>query len=217
MERSISFSIAGKTYSVSRPGLRKWLELEETNKQIVDYIRDKNMVEASHSICSYLLCIIDADDLQSVYWKEVAEAYIQVTMLCIPSIDLPMFQVNLDDKKEGWDYEKRTWYLWSHLLASHYGWSLEYIAELDFNDALALLEEILVEDQLKKEWEWSLTELAYPYNKATEKSEYKQLPRPSWMTGKVIPAKSMKPVRMPADMIPVGVVMKWETDEKIVH
>lgn len=217
MELSISFDLDGKTYSVSKPRLRKWLELQEINKQITEYIRDKNMMEAANSICSYLLCIIEADDLQSIFWKEIAEAHIKIAMLCIPSIDLPMFHGNLDDRKEGWDYDKRTWYLWSHLLASHYGWSLEYIAELDFDDALSLLQEIFVADQLKKEWEWSLTEFAYPYNKTTEKSEYKALPRPSWMSGKTLPANATKSAKMPADMMPVGVVMKWEADEEIVN
>lgn len=219
MEQSVSFDLAGRSYSVSKPGLRKWLELEETNKQIIDYMRDKNMVEASNSICSYLLLVIEADDLHSIFWKEIAEAYISITMLCIPSIDLPLLHGSLEDKTEGWDYDKRTWYLWSHLLASRYGWSLEYIANVDFDDALALLQEIFVENQLKREWEWSLTELAYSYNKVTQRSEFRPLPRPSWMgSGKNIPAsKAEKPVRMPVEMMPIGLVMKWEEHGKIVN
>lgn len=217
MERTVSFIIDGRTYSVSKPGLRKWLELEDTNKQIIDFVRDKNMVEGTNSICSYLSCVIDIENIQSAFWKEIAEAYIKITMLCIPSIDLPLLHGKSDDRKDGWDYDKRTWYLWSHLLASHYGWSLEYIADIDFDDALALLQEIFVEDQLQREWQWSMSELAYSYNKITQKSEYRALPRPSWMSGSSIPNDKVRPVKMPVDMMPVGVVMKWEKDEKVIN
>lgn len=217
MERSVTFILDGKAYSVSKPGLRKWLELEDTNRKIIDFMRDKNIAEAVNSLCSYLSCVIEIENVRSIFWKEVVEAYIEINSLCLPSIDLPMLHGTLEDRKNGWDYDKRTWYLWSHLLASHYGWSLEYIAEIDFDDALALLQEIFVEDQLKKEWEWSLTEIAYPYNRITQKSEYKSLPRPSWMGGKAPTTEATKPTRMPADMMPIGVVMKWEDNGKIVN
>lgn len=217
MERSVSFIVDGKTYSVSKIGLRKWLELEETSKHIIDFMRDKNIVEVVNSMCSYLSCVIDVENIRSAFWREVAEAYIKINILCIPSIDLPFLHGKIEDRKDGWDYDERSWYLWSHLLASHYGWSLEYISELDFNDALALLQEIFVEDQLKKEWEWSLTEIAYPYNKVTEKSEYRPLPRPSWMSGKAPSIEATKPVRIPAGMMPVGIVMKWESNEKVIN
>ena len=116
-------------------------------------------------------------------------------------------------KQIGWDYPERSWYIWVHVLGKTFGWSVEYIAELELDDAIALMEEICVQDQLDKEWQYSLTEFAYDAKSGT----HKPLPRPQWMSGGFVDKKEelMKTI-MPKHMIPVGNIIpaKWMSDVK---
>lgn len=83
-------------------------------------------------------------------------------------------------------------------------------SELDPDDGVALLQEILTDDQLEKEWQWSLSEIAYPYNPDTKKSEFKNLPRPVWMQKEI--RKPVKQIKIPASMLPVGIVRHFKMD-----
>jgi len=107
------------------------------------------------------------------------------------------------DDEVGWDYPGRGWYYWSHLLAEAYGWTLEYIANLDIDDALSYIQEILTTNQLEHEFIWSTTEIAYPYNSTTKQSNFSPLSRPYFMFEKAKPVKIFK---IPKAMMPVGVI-----------
>jgi len=74
---------------------------------------------------------------------------------------------------------------------------------------------MLVDDQLEKEWEWSLSELAYSYNSSTKKSEFKELPRPDWMDGKEI--EEIKLIKIPKSMMPVGQVVRMDGTTEILQ
>ena len=214
----ISFTLGEVEYSVKMT-LRLWLELQEIDKKIADFMRGKSMLEASASICSYLSVVtkLDTEIIKTFFWMDIANAYVTIRLGCIPEIDFPLLHSKSDSSPITWDYDGRTWYLWSHLLASEYGWTPDIIENLYFEDAIAYIQEILIDDQLTKEWQWSLSELAYPYNQATRKSEFKALPRPSWMTGMQRLSKPIETSRLPIDMIPTGLVLKWEQNEKVVN
>jgi hypothetical protein len=59
-----------------------------------------------------------------------------------------------------------------------------------------------LEEQLDKEWTYSLSEIAFPYNSSTKKSEYKPLDRPEWMLP--ISPKQLPVIKMRKDMMPMG-------------
>lgn len=218
-EQSTSFTLGDVEYTVAKLGLRQWLELEEINKKIIEAMKGKSMLEASSLICSYLSVItkLDEETLKTFFWLEIADAYITILLSCIPTTDFPLLHgTTKEETPISWDYEGRTWYMWSHLLMSKYGWTLKDTEDLYFNDGIAYIQEILIEEQLDKEWQWSLSEIAYSYNQITHKSEFKALPRPSWMVGmnKIEPPKV---ARLPVSMLPQGLVMKWEQNEKVVN
>ena len=73
---------------------------------------------------------------------------------------------------------------------------------LDIDTAIGLYQEISIDDQFEKEWEWSLSEIAFPYNQSTKKQEYKPLERPEWMLP--ISPKQLPTMKMRKDMMPVG-------------
>jgi hypothetical protein len=80
-----------------------------------------------------------------------------------------------------WEYPGRTWFIWVHTLSKMYSWSIEYISELDFDYAIALLHEIISDEYYAREWQWGLSEIAYSYDTNTKSSKYKALPKPEWM------------------------------------
>lgn len=119
-----------------------------------------------------------------------------------PDPSLPILKSPKAKKESDWEYKGRSWNYFSHLLADAYGWTLEYIAELDVNEALGHIQEVLTSEHLEHEFYHSLSEVAFAYNKSTKKSDYKPLTRPYWM----LPvAKPLRKFRIPKSLLPLGV------------
>lgn len=112
---------------------------------------------------------------------------------------------NPDKKTDRWEYKGQYMAEWIDHFARNYGWSLEQILDLDIDVAALLLQEILLENQFKKEWEYNLSELAYQYDENTKKSHHKPLKRPYWMN----PAADaeIKKTKLLRSMLPIGVVI----------
>lgn len=207
-------------YTLDRVGLKKWIELEDIRYNIRKAAESGNTDELASQLClhvSVAFCI-PYEDVEKLDWDEVAYAFQIGTLACVPKNDYAILKSKSKDEKEiSWDYPGRTFYLWANMLARAYGWTLDYIAELDFDAAIALMQEILVDQQTEKEWQWMLSEIAYPYNPTKKVSEFKALPRPSWMSEKRIVAP-VKNVKILKSMLPVGAVVKMDgTLENVVH
>jgi hypothetical protein len=192
--------------SVVRPHLKRWLELEQ--------IKSRERADRVEMICHYLSAFLDWTDeqLEQVGWVDALTIYSECLKVNSPKLNLSFMQFKEEKTRvEPWDYPERWWYSFAHMLAQSYGWTLDTIAELDVDDALALVQEVLLDEQFKREWEWSLTEIAYPYDKGSKKSIFHPLERPAWMYVK----KEIRKTRIPARMLPVGNVigMPDETTE----
>lgn len=103
---------------------------------------------------------------------------------------------------EPYDYDGRNWAWVVHKLASRYGWGRDEIFNLYPEEAAAYLQEILISETLEAEERYSLSELAYTFDKATGKSRYVPYRKPSWMYNQELP----KPVRTLKAAMPYGVV-----------
>ena len=204
--------IGDKTYEVSQLRLKKWVEFESLKENVTSEAKHGNVDGFSEAILSCVSLCVNVEELEKVSWMDVASAYAQCQEINQPSIKFPIFLTQIRSRKQiGWDYEGRSWYVWAHLLAKAFNWSLEYIAELVIDDAIALIEEIFVQDQLDKEWEWSLSELAYD----GKSGKHKPLPRPNWMSsGYVDKKEELMKTKMPKHMMPVGNIIpaKWMDD-----
>jgi hypothetical protein len=75
---------------------------------------------------------------------------------------------------------------------------------LGIDDFYALLQELLTEEQLEKEWEHSLSEVAYQYDPASKTNSLVPLRRPSWML-RVVLSKASKEV--PSELMPKGLIL----------
>lgn len=206
-------------YSLDRLGLKKWLELEKIRETFLKAAGEGNINDTVSSIISYISVALDVSVDIELPWYEIADAFTAIIIESAPKYNFAILAQRkeiIDDSKPSWDYPERTWYLWSHILASTYGWTLNYIESLYFNDALALIQEIMVDAQLKKEWDWGLSEIGYQYDESAKISRLRPLPRPSWMTEISGPPKKVK---IPKYLMPVGIVVKLGTEknETSVH
>ena len=178
---------------------RKWIALEEAKITIQKSVESS---EFPDRIFDYLSTAFDSVN-ENEPWENSVLSFSKALSDFQPK-KIPL--LTSSPKKEKpipWDYEGRSWAYWSHILAKAYGWTLEYIAELDMDEALARVQEILADEQLDREFTYSLSEIAYPYNSSTKKSIYKPMPRPFWMKDSVPPVKAF---RFERNLLPVGLV-----------
>jgi len=221
----VEISLSETVYSVTRPKLRKWLSIEKLRTKLTESAekKDNGFIDYLLSYLSALLGV-PAVDLEDTPWYEIIEGYHLSAIECSPKLDLSIISSGKkDDNKpeelpDPWEYDERLWYSWCSILSKNFGWTIEYNAELDVDDAIALIQEVELDSQFRKEWEWSLTEIAYKYEKSTKKSVLQKLPRPSWMkrASKFVAKEIQKPtptIRMRPSFVPAGVVLKDDEEQ----
>lgn len=183
---------------------KKWMDLENLKEKILQSVEDNT--DFPEQLFSYLHIATGVPWA----WYQMGDwnLLVQLFYVCVsksPKVELPITSPTGEKSKdESWEYEGRTWHLYSHLLAKSYGWNLEYIAKLPVLEVLSKIQEIIVEDQLDKEFVYSLSEIAYAYDKNTKTSKFVPLPRPHWMRTKAQPIKKFV---LPKAMLPMGNVI----------
>ncbi len=209
MPTSSSINLDGKDYEVTRAKLRKWLQLEDIREKIVRAADRKDRDEFIAYIYSYLSVAFSVEiDFSILPWYEVVDAYADIIDLHQPMFEFPFLNTAGKIDTVSWDYEGRTWYAWSHILAEAYSWSLEYIEELEIDDAIAHLQEIATSEQMQKEWEWMLSEKSVSHDKQG-KAKFHDLDRPNWMGDKK-PKPELDRTPIKKSMLPVGNVLRWD-------
>ena len=212
-------ALGGNTVSINRARFKSWIELEEIREDIFKAVERSDVDEIADFILLYLSTAlnIDIDQIVDLPWKEVATAY-SISVLINHNVRLLPFmkfsKKQLEDERDVWDYDGRLWYSYANKIAEKYHWTLDYIAELEVDDAFAMIQEILVSDQISKEWEWLLSDKSVGYDEATKKSRYIEFPRPDWM--KPIP-KPPKKEKIPKFMLPVGNIVRYTTRQDVAN
>ena len=218
-QSSSSHALLGKVeYPLVQSRLRAWLELEEIYADIVEAAASRDRERFVSSLYSYVSVAfsVPIETLQECPWYEITRAITKMFNLNHPSFEFPMLfrktkeKINHKITEEGWEYPGRTWYIWLHALAKEYGWSIEYIENLHLDDGIALLEEILLDGQFEREFQWSMSQNAYSYDENTKQSKFNALDRPEWM--RPVPKPEVK-VQMKKSDLPAGVVLRWDRDE----
>lgn len=207
--------VLGNEIKIKRLTLRGWTALEGIKKEMDSAISKRdydNYYLASVRFIEMALSIPTKIDWEVVPWWEFLEIYAEAVSLNTPTIKFPILESSIKESKPlPWEYEGRGWFFWFNLFAKNYGWSENYIGALDIDTAIGLYQELSIDDQFQKEWEWSLSEIAFPYNQASKKQEYKPLERPEWMLP--ISPKSLPIVKMRKDMMPVGNIVDLSVKE----
>lgn len=201
-------TLGKKEYNLTKAKLKLWLTLGSIHDQILDAVAHKDFILISEYVISYVATalFISEKDLENLPWEEVIDALIEISRVNLPTFKIPLLNNFQDMEDVPWDYIGRNWYFWASVFAKEFGWSMEYIAELDVEDALKLLQEILVSNQLEKEWEWAISDKSVSYDLNTKTSKFHPLERPLWMKqgGKV----RKKIVQIPEHLMPIGNVIR---------
>jgi hypothetical protein len=192
---------------------REWIELEELKNRIAKAAEESSgtFPDEMFDFLSAAFAL-DRKDFQEAYWSDCITLFMDVCKANYPKVKLPFLEASPDKHKhEPWEYEKRLWNLYSHMLAKMYGWTLEYIGDLKVDEALGKIQEILIDDQLEHEFQWSLSDRAFSYDSNTKTSKPNPLPRPYWMQEKL---KGIKKFKIPKGLLPVGNVDYSTIDEE---
>lgn len=200
---SIRVTIDGREVKISRARLGLFLSLERHLTDLRKAINGRNSGLAVQAILSYLQEATDKQiDIGDMPWYEFYSLFTQIRTLNTLSRELPMLKGSGFKRRDPvpWDHAYRPSILWIHLIATAYSWSLTEIENLWPEDGATYVQEILTDEQLRKEWEYMLSSVAHPRDKKG-KDLFTPLPRPSWMTSK--PKKQ----RLLRKMQPVGTII----------
>lgn len=209
--------IQDKELEVVTLRLRKWTELEGLKKELDAAISKRDYTKVFDNMSTFIEMAVSPSptgiNWREVPWYEFLGIYSNAVKANIPKKEFPVMRgSNTDTKKLPWEYDGRSWYFWFNLFAKNYGWSESTIADLEVETAIGLYQEISIDEQLQREWEYSLSEIAYPYDSTTKKSSYKPLKRPQWMLPMV--PKELPVVRMHKSHLPVGNIIDLQEVEK---
>lgn len=196
----------------TRPRFRRWIDLEELKEHFIRAAEEgTEFPQTLFSLLSAALKI-SPERLKLMEWQKLLIAFNQVCLHNFPHVLLPILSEApaIKARKDAWDYEGRTWFLYSHMVAKAYGWTLEEISQLKVEDALAIIQEILTDEQLDREFAWGMSPNAYSYDDKSKVSKFVELPRPYWMKPKI---DIVKKLRIPKMMLPVGNVNYEAVDE----
>lgn len=190
--------------------LKDWAKLEDVRRKIdseSEWGRWQSIPDLI--VDSIKICTQDRVDYSKVFWMDTIEIYNKSMQTNSPTKPLPILSSKEKGKPLPWEYEGRTWYFWLNLFAAHYGWNSDRVAVLDIDDAIALYQEIVTDEQMSQEWEWGLSDISQEYIPSLKKSKFRVLPRPSWM----LPAASSvkkpeKSVKILASMLPQGNIVE---------
>lgn len=197
--------VRGEVHEIKRVKFRRWIELDQIREKLS---RAADVNDLANQIGAYLTAALDFGfSLEDTPWEETAYLWAAAITTNGEYESLPFMRYPSRDKKPiPYEYDGRTFYQYAHSIAKSYGWPLEYIAELDVDEALKLLQEIMIEHYNRREWEWDLSERAVGYDEATRKSKHNPYPLPDWMLP--VPAEP-KIYRIPRSLLPVGNVISY--------
>lgn len=194
---------------------RAWIELEDKKEQLKKAV-EEGSPDFPVKLVSFISTALNINDqkLLELSWENCLALFQEILLRNRPRISLPII-VEFQKEKikpNDWDYEGRLWHLYSHLFAKTYGWTLEYIAQLDVDEALAKIQEILTDEQLEREFQWSTSEIAYPYDGHSKTSKFQPLPRPFWMKPKINAPMKTKILK---SLMPMGSIIYEGIDENL--
>lgn len=202
-----SITLGTEVYEVTQAKLKLWLELGSIQKQLSEAVEIKDFAKLPELIESYVSTASGALGIDNLPWEELIDAFLDISKINSIDFEIPLLLTKLKD--EGyipWDYDGREWYFWANIICKEYGWELDKVEFLEVEDAVKLIQEIFIDRQLQKEWEWALSDRALHYDSNTKQTTFKPLDRPDWMMKSVKPIPR-KIVQIPEHLMPLGNVV----------
>jgi hypothetical protein len=206
--QGIKIIIDSQSVFVARCRLLAHLQLSKLDVEIG---QETNPIKLSALVIQYLsLAGLSDSQIKKASTYELMEAFFALRNLNSWQWLLPWLAKPGEGSSEPeiYDYNGRRWSVWIHRIASRYGWTPETIWNLWPEEAATYLQEIMLSEYYEREDRRALSKLSYEYNKATQTYRYMPAPKYSWMVDESLPPA----VRIPANVLPVGNVIKMDND-----
>ena len=192
----------------SQPRFGRWVRLEEQKNKILRAVEESSDEFPNH-LFDFLSTALHFPNrfYRKASWILVVKAFYATLSHNSYKTELALFEPTKENKKGdtgSWEYDGRALHLYSHMLAKEYGWKLEYIYNLKLDYVLPLIQEILLNDQLEKEFQWTMSERSSYYDDKSKTAKANPLPRPGWMQKHIDPVKELKVSKIPVGMMPSG-------------
>lgn len=205
---SIEITLRGQPLECERGRLGVHLELGEILDLYQEGVKARSSSGVRRAVTSYLEVgtKLSSEEVENLSFVEAGAVFLKLQDLnrlrFFPPFLSGKDEPEPDKEAPPWDYEGRDLHIWIHTIASAYGWSREEILGLVPEEAVIYIQEVMLEDQFRREWEYSLSGQGMVYNKTTRTSRFRPLPRPGWMVKR-------KPtvIKMPRSLLPIGNVI----------
>jgi hypothetical protein len=162
------------------------------------------------AIVEYVSVAAGLEDMSKVMAHELPMAFDILVELNDTSVELLSWQqaVRKDGGKyrttDTADYDGRELAIIISTIASAFGWDEERIISLQPEVAACYVQEILVEDWERREFEYSLSEVAYDH----KTGRYRPFPRLDWHAVVKGPTVEQAKAKVPKKFAPSGIVME---------
>jgi hypothetical protein len=197
--------LVGAVKMIPRSHFGAFLKLEDIKHKIFQAAKRKEETFPD-LVVSYISAafLIPKILLKNLRWDIVLLLFSLASTKSAPKVSIPILKPNKEkSEKAVWDYEGRGYAMYVHIIASKYGWTQKYIDNLDVDIALALVQEIITDEQLDREFLWSMSDKNYIYNYQTKTSKANPLDRPYFMKVEV---QAPKKIMIPKSLMPQGLV-----------
>ncbi len=222
-EEVVRIALGGREWDITRARLGGFVRLQQARESLLEGVKsddNRKIVNGLYAFLRVLLADLTEDEFFQSPWTDIAQAYLTIEAINIlPHAEEFAILRNQIGKRKTvtWDNPLRSALIWVHILAKAYGWRIDEIENLWPEQAIALVQEILAEDHMDREFLHALSEVAYEYNKQTKKSHYRPLPKPIWMQLGV-QDKEVPKISIRKDLVPIGnVVYPDGADEEKLH
>ncbi len=210
-ERSVNVALGGRAWTIERARLGGFLRLQQARESLNKGIKNGgngHIVGGIFEFLSVALPDLKPKDFHSAPWYEVFNAHIAIESLNQVPDGAQFAILRLPDsggKPVPWDNPLRAILIWIHLIAKTYAWGKAEIEELWPEEAIAFVQEIMADEQTDREFIYSLSEVAYEYNKTTKRNHFRPMTRPGWMM--LQQEKKELITKLRRDMMPVGKIV----------
>ena len=206
--------LTGLVKMMPMPRFGKFLRSEEIKYNIIKAAKRKEE-QFPELVISYLSAafLFPRIIFKNLRWDLSLLLFSLASNKSSPTIGLPLLKPSKQkEKKEAWDYEGRGYALYIHLIARAYGWTEKEVCNLKIDTALALVQEIITDEQLDREFLWGMSEKSYSYNAKTKVGKAIPLDRPYFMKEEVKPPVKTKILK---SMLPQGAGTYAPTETEI--
>jgi len=208
MDLEISVNLGGAEYTVPRARLGTYLTLETLQAELMDGAEREDSGAMSDSLFRYISAAIpdglDPGVFAKSPWYEILNVFISIASMNLIDGEFAILKWGRKDQLPvPWNHPERLRISWVHILAKAYNWPKNEIEELWTEEAIGFIQEIEADEQTQREFEHSLSTVAYPYNEGTKKSKYAPLQRPLWMV-----KREVEEVETTLDrrLLPIGII-----------